>query len=198
MKKKLLVLLLSSLATGVMAQSKNFEGPTAALSLSSIGASTKIDISGSDLVGVGGQTVVPSLELGYNYAVDNKILLGLSATYDFTKINSGEITSAYKLEGQNHFSINIKPSYAVTDSALIYAIIGYNRMKGSVTNLPESTNFTGIGYGVGALLNIDKNLYLQVEAQRVDFGSQTNTIGGTAVTYKPSASIAKIGVGYRF
>jgi opacity protein-like surface antigen len=182
---------------GAYAQAKNFEGPIVGLAVSTVGASTNATIAG-ETVAFGGQSFVPSAEIGYNFAATDKVVLGLTATYDFTKTNAGQITDGYKLEGKNHYSINFKPGYTISDSTLVYATVGYNSMKGSVTNLPETTSFSGIGYGLGAMMMVDKNIYIRLEAQRVDFGSKTNSIDGEAISYKPSATIGTIGVGYKF
>lgn len=197
MKKLLLVAALSVATTSVFAQAKNFEGFNAGVNLSSVGASTKTTLDGES-IGFGGQSVVPSVEVGYNFVADEKFVIGLSGTYDLSKTDSGMLTDGIKLEGKNRYSVNIKPGYVVTPTVLVYGIVGYNKMEGSVTTLPEKTNFNGIGYGVGAQVMLDKNLYFKVEAQKVSFSSKTTTFNGDAVTYKPEATSATIGIGYKF
>jgi outer membrane immunogenic protein len=201
MNKKLLVAsILSIAATGAFAQAKNFEGFTAGVNVSSVGASTEVNIAG-DSANLGQQNVVPSIELGYNFALGNQFVLGLTGTYDFTKTKGGSLTGNFQTESESHFSINLKPGFVVTPSTMIYATVGYNQMTGKVTGnsiTTESQNFTGIGYGLGAAMLVDKNVFIKVEFQQINYGSQSKTIGGEAISYKPNATVGTIGVGYKF
>ncbi len=189
-------------STSVFAQAKNFEGFTAGVNISSVGASTKIN--GADDFGgfnLGEQSVVPSLEIGYNAAIGNKFVLGVTATYDLAESKSGQVTDFFQLKAENHYSINLKPGFAVTDSTLIYATVGYNQMTGKVTGnsiTTNNTNFSGIGYGIGSMILLDKNIFVKLEVQQIDYSSKSNTIDGTSVSYKPSATVGTIGFGYKF
>ncbi len=45
---------------------------------------------------------------------------------------------------------------------------------------------------------IDKNVFVKVEFQQINYGSQSKTINGEAISYKPNATVGTIGVGYKF
>ena len=200
MKKKLLAAALLVASTGVMAQAKSFEGFTAGINVSSVGASSEVNFVGASF-NLGQQNIVPSIELGYNFALGNQFVLGLTGTYDFTKTKGGSITDSFQTEAENHFSINLKPGFVVTPSTMIYATVGYNQMTGKVTGnnvTTESQNFTGIGYGLGASMLVDKNVFIKVEFQQINYGSQNKTIAGEPISYKPNATVGTIGVGYKF
>lgn len=202
MKKKILALVLLATSTGVFAQAKNFEGFTAGINISSVGASTKVN--GDGVFGgfnFGEQNVVPTLEIGYNAALGDKFVLGITGTYDLAETKSGQLTDFIQLKSQNHYSINLKPGFAVTDSALVYLTLGYNQMTGKITGnniTTNNTNFSGIGYGIGSMLMLNKNIFMKLEVQQIDYSSKSNTIFGDSVTYKPSATVGTVGLGYKF
>ncbi len=196
MKKNLLVgVCLSIAATGTFAQASNFEGPFGGVLVSSVGSSTNISSSGQSF-STGGQTFVPTLEAGYNFAPTEKIVLGLTATYDLVKTNGGNFVGA-NLQSNNHYSLNFKPGYAINESALVYASVGYNHRNATVTNVSNfpGYSFNGIGYGIGSMLMINKNVYARLEVQRINYGSQTIE---TNVSAQPTNTVGTIGVGYKF
>lgn len=194
MKKNLLVAALFSVAaTGALAQANPFNGFSAGVDVSSVGASTAITGEGS--ANLGQQSVVPTIEAGYTYGVTKEIALGLTATYDLADTKAGSVTN-FNIKGKNHYSINFKPGYVVGNTTMIYAIIGYNGMKGTVNDngMSASQNFNGIGAGVGVQVLLDKNIYVKAEAQQITYSSFTDA----GVTIKPSATVGTIGLGYKF
>jgi Outer membrane protein beta-barrel domain len=198
MQNKLLVAaLLSISATGLMAQSNSevnpFAGPSVGVSVSSVGGST--DLSGARSANMGQQSVVPTVEAGYAFGLTKEIALGLTGTYDLADTKGGSDGSA-NLVGKKHYSINLKPGYVIGTSNMLYALLGYNRMSGTLNNngYTGTSNLNGIGYGLGIETLLDKNIYLKVEGQQVKYSS--STLSG--LTYKPSATIATLGLGYKF
>lgn len=198
MKKKLLAVTAFSLLTsGVMAQStppvNPFEGASVGVSVSSVGGST--DISGTQSANMGQQSVVPTLDAGYAFGVSKEVALGLTGTYDLANTKGGSSGSA-NLVGKKHWSINFKPGYVVGSSAMLYALVGYNRMEGTLNNngTSGSSTLNGIGYGLGIEALLDKNVYVKLEGQQVKYISSTMS----GLTYKPSTTIATLGLGYKF
>jgi opacity protein-like surface antigen len=198
MKKKLLVTaVLSIMASGVIAQSNPpanpFEGASVGVSVSSVGGST--DISGAQSANMGQQSVVPTIDVGYAYGLSKEIALGLTGTYDLADTKGGSSGSA-NLVGKKHWSVNFKPGYVLGSSTMIYALVGYNRMEGTLNNNGASgvSNLNGIGYGIGIEALLDKNVYVKLEGQQVKY--TTATMSG--ITYKPSTTLATLGLGYKF
>ncbi|MBU3617980.1 MULTISPECIES: outer membrane protein [unclassified Polynucleobacter] len=198
MQKKLLVAALFSIsATATMAQNNAqtnpFEGPSIGVSVSSVGGST--DLSGTRSANMGQQSVVPTIDAGYAFGLTKEVALGLTGTYDLADTKGGSDGSA-NLVGKKHYSINFKPGYVLGTSNMIYALLGYNRMSGTLNNngYTGTSNLNGIGYGIGIETLLDKNIYLKVEGQQVKYSS--STVSG--VTFKPSTTIATIGLGYKF
>jgi opacity protein-like surface antigen len=197
MKKLIICFLLSFTATGVFAQAKNIQGFTIGVNGSSVGSSTNINGSSAS-IDMGQQTFIPSAELGYYYGVADAVI-GLTATYDFVNTKAGQATvnsDSINLVGKNHYSVNLKPGYAITPSTLIYATVGYNSIKGEITGgvLTGSANFSGVGYGVGVVQLVDRNVFLKAEIQQISYESKV--VSG--VTYQPSSTVGTVGIGYKF
>lgn len=198
MNKKLLVAaLLSAAASGAMAQANSqanpFEGPSIGIAVSSVGGST--DLSGTTSANMGQQSVVPTVEAGYAFGVSKEVALGLTGTYDLANTKGGS-SGTSNLVGKKHYSINFKPGYVIGSSTMLYALVGYNRMQGTYNDLGISgvSNLNGIGYGIGLEALLDKNVYVKLEGQQVKY----NTANISGVTYKPSTTIATLGLGYKF
>lgn len=191
-------------SSGAFAQAKNFEGFTAGVNVSSVGGSTKVN--GTDeqnqpgSATAGQQSFVPGIELGYNFAASNSVILGFTATYDFTKtkfIDGSDVDSFVSTYGQNRYSLNFKPGYVVAPNVMLYATVGYNSMsmKSSSSGLPDiSKRLSGIGYGAGISVMLNKNIFAKAEVQQVSYNSWTYDDD----TMKPSTTIGTIGIGYKF
>jgi opacity protein-like surface antigen len=200
MKIKLLVAsLMTVAATGAFAQAKNFEGFTAGVNVSSVGGTATANSSGSS-IDFGQQSVVPGVELGYNYAATTSVVLGLTATYDFADTKLGQAgdpdIGTLEFKGQNRMSINFKPGLVVAPNTMVYATVGYNEMKakGSIDQFSSSKTVNGIGYGLGVAVMVDKNVFVKAEVQQINFGSWNE--GDLSV--KPNLTVGTIGVGYKF
>lgn len=198
MKNYLLSLLITGIVVTpltVLGQAKSFEGFSGGVNLNLVGTSTNLTVNDVS-VHAGDQSVIPSLDLGYTYAIDDKFTIGVSGTYDLSKSKAGQISSTFELEGKDHYSINLKPGFAIADNILVYGLFGYHNLTGSITNTTGTTTFSGFGYGLGSQIMIDKNLYLKLEIQQIAYGSEATF--GTALDVKPSATVGAVGIGYKF
>jgi opacity protein-like surface antigen len=174
-------------------QATNFEGITAGVNFSSVGGTTKISGSGNS-VNYGQQSFVPSAEIGYNFAPASEIVLGITATYDFTDIKLGQ-EDYLNYKGQNRVSLNLKPGYIVAPNTMIYATVGFNSMKVKASNSSSSNtkNLNGVGYGLGAAVMLTKNAFFKAEVQQINFNSWND---GASLT--PNLTIGTVGIGYKF
>ncbi len=214
MKKLLLVAALSVAASSVFAQAKNFEGPSAALTFATVGANTNINLKdGNDSTGIdsGKTTLVSGVDLSYAQSIDSNWLIGFGITYDFNKTKSGTFTyddgvesGSLSLTTKNHYSLYVQPTYAVNNSTALFAKLGYHKTKGVIEGVSNgdagsvSSNFNGIGYGVGIKTFIDKNLFVQAEAQLVDYKKKSFTEDGVTDSYKIKSTAGIVSIGYKF
>lgn len=199
MKIKLLVAsMMTVAATGAFAQASNFEGFTAGINVSSVGGTTTTTFDGLKIDG-GQQSVVPGVELGYNFAASKEIVLGLTATYDFSDSKLGQIGvdgTSLNVKGQNRMSINFKPGYVITPSTMVYATVGYNSMstRAALGGESSSKTLSGVGYGLGIAVMATKNVFVKAEVQQVNFG----TWNDSGISVQPNLTVGTIGVGYKF
>ncbi len=211
MKKLLLIAAMSAATTTpVFAQASNFEGFSAGLGLAAVGVSTKVSESyDGDSYGLslGKDNVIPGVDLSYTKAIDSKLLVGFGVTYDLAKSKSGEFNlgegGSIGLEAKNHYSVYVQPQYLLNNTTAVFAKLGYHQMKGSISGdyaaAFTSEKYNGIGYGVGIKTFIDKNLFVQVEGQIVDFKQKSFDYGdGYIVSYKPKSTAGIVTLGYKF
>ena len=202
MKMKLLVAAAATVvASSAMAQANPFEGFSAGVNVSAVGASTQLNVPGQTIK-FGEQSIVPSLEVGYMYGVTKEFALGVTATYDLTNTNAGTF-GPVQFKAKDHYSINLKPGYVFNNSSMVYAIVGYNSIKGEASGagFSQSQNNSGIGVGLGLQFLVDKNIYIKAEAQQITFSSKNIQVTGidtTGLSSKGSATLGTIGIGYKF
>jgi opacity protein-like surface antigen len=205
MKMKLLTLTLALSATTVFAQPSNFEGFSAGVSIGAVGVDTKVSDNEGYGFNLGESNIIPGVDLSYSMPLDKQMLIGFGFTYDLAKSKSGEITGdgSIGLETKDHYSVYVQPQYLLNNTTAVFGKLGYHKIKGTIsgsyaTNF-TSENFTGIGYGVGIKTFIDKNLFIQVEGQIVDFKKKSFDYGGgEVVSYKPKSSAGIVTLGYKF
>jgi opacity protein-like surface antigen len=193
-------LLASTALAGLLAtsnafsQTTNFAGPSLALSGSYVGGSSAFKtgetfglLSGGDGIDskFGDQTnVIPGVDLNYGFAMGNNFVLGLGATYDFSKTKTGGFTSNYFINGEdatftidsnlkNHYSLYIQPTYVINKDSAMFAKVGRHYAKSSVKSAGGFI-FTeeGSSYLVG-LLGDDKTVSKNIEGWGFGLGLKT-------------------------
>ncbi len=88
------------------------------------------------------------------------------------------------------------PGYLANDKTLLYAKIGYHKMKGTISGEggSESLKFSGVGFGAGVKVALTQNVHVYAEAQRVNYSAKKYD----GETYKPSSTIGALGFAYKF
>ena len=197
MKKLLIASALVAASTGAFAQASAnaFGGFSAGVKVSTVGASTAVNGTDGTSLNLGQQSVVPTVEVGYTYGLSKEIALGLTATYDVTETKGGSV-NGLNLKSNNHYSVNFKPGYVFNNTTMVYALVGYNGMTGKAQYGGYSTTqtFNGFGAGAGVQFLLNKNVYLQAEAQQITYSGKSDQ----NVKFTPSATVGTIGVGYKF
>lgn len=177
------------------AQAEKFSGFSVGLNTGFVTNST---YSSSNPTTLGSNSTLLNIDATYSVAISPSSILGIGLTYDLSDTVLYEGTSGDGIIGdttwklKNHYSINFEPGYVIRDDALAYAKVAYHSGKSSVLTLDQNIN--GWGYGFGAKFNVDKNLYLKIEAQHVDYGSFTSS--STKIIHK--STLGTIGLGYQF
>ena len=208
--KKLLIstaLVSLIISSATHAQTTNFVGPSVALSGSYVGGSSEFktgevfsEASGGDGVNskLGDQTnVIPGVDLNYGFAMGNNFVLGIGATYDFSKTKTGGFTSNYFINDEDatftidsnlkdHYSLYIQPTYVINKDSAMFAKVGRHYAKSSVKSAggfnyggvtvgllgddkTVSKNIEGWGFGLGLKTFLTSNLFVQFEGGIVEY-----------------------------
>lgn len=180
-------------APGVFAQAKNFEGFSLGGTLDFSRGTTNVLNLGSD----SGNSTGLGLQAQYSIALNNQFVLGLGASYSLGNRKAGSLgLPLTDFSTKNAASIDITPSYAISDSLLVYgklSSVGVTLMS-NTAGTESSDSLTGIGYGLGLRSMIDKNLYIQAG---YDFNRYNDKTSG-ANTLSGSSNIFSLGAGFKF
>ena len=194
---KFLILVGLIASTSAFAEANKFSGFSVGLNT---GFDTNSTYLSSQTATLGSNSTPFNFDATYSFAIGSSSLLGLGLTYDLSndvlyKGASGDgIIGDTTWKLKNHYSINLEPGYVVRDDALVYAKVAYHSGKSNLSTLSLNKSISGWGYGFGGKFNLDKNLYMKVEAQHVIYNSFTYSTSN--ITHK--STIGTIGLGYQF
>ena len=209
MKKLLIASLVSASMIPAIAQAdtKNFEGLSAGLNLNLISGGVKLSVGNVSLDSLGGkQTQSIAVDAAYGFAMGGKgvLTIGIDADLSDAKIASfsdpdENVTGDFSVKQKSRYGIYIAPGVAVTKDTLVYGKVGYNRMKGEISDADTSAslNFNGVSYGVGTKIMISKDAFFRIEVSRYTFSSKADP-DVPALSYKPAATVGTIGLGMNF
>ena len=216
-------LLASTALAGLLAtsnafsQTSKFTGPSLALSASHVAGTNEItDNYYSVDVTTKKNNFILGADINYGFAIGNNFVIGLGATYDFSKTKNGEGTTAivfsednvydatYSNELKDHYSLYIQPTYVINKDSAMFAKLGRHFAKSTFSPaipaisfaFSESSNIEGWGYGLGFKNFLSDNLFVQGEVVVVDY--RENKFADGAILYKPETTNATISVGYKF
>lgn len=186
-------------APQVWAQTSNLSGWSLGLNVNSASTWTEF-IGGGTSAKISDTSQNASLQAAYGAALGIHGVLGFGVTYSLGDLKAGSINAGgrnvdFKLK--NLYSLYIEPGYAMSDSWLAYAKLGYFGVRNgeeSVDGVIASKTFGGLGYGLGIRTMLDKNLYLQIEFIQADYNRKTADFG----TYRSMTSTGSVGLGFKF
>jgi len=185
--KRVLILCCFFLSCSAFAQSQNFEGFGLSFdySLNVITDKTSPDASQSNISRSG----VPSITADYYMSLTDKLLVGAYGTYDLVTTD----TSNTDPNATHPIEAGVKLGYALTDSLLAYAKLGYSWSKFSAPGYYQWIN--GPSYGVGAEYLLTKSVFTRVEVSQQNYKSINWNDGSSDKVWINSGTIS---IGYRF
>lgn len=182
-----------------------FEGLSVAAGASLVGANTKLSLSassGSESAGgsvdFGKNSTVAVLDLSYGFRLNEKMVVGVGGTLDLGNTQSGALSvtgggmpvsgDLVSLVGKQHHSVYLQPTWLLTPETGVFVKVGYNKMKRSQDGIAgamlaqegisTAMNLSGTGFGAGVKTYISKNLFVQAEANAVNY--KTKDLSGLA------------------
>ena len=192
MIKKIVFLCGMACALSANAQSSNFEGPSIALNVNSATIATNI----AGAIAPGESSTNGSIQGAYSFALSESGLFSVGATYALGDLKAGSISSSsVTAKAKNIYTIYAEPAI-VNGNTAFYGKLAYIGAKGAVkgTSTTYTSDFSGIGYGVGIRTLMDKNMYVQVEFMNLNFNIETVN----STTVEPDGTTGTVGIGYRF
>jgi opacity protein-like surface antigen len=128
---------------------------------------------------------------------------------DTNNMTSNNVTGTRnaKLDLKNHLTAYIQPSYNLGDGLAVFGKVGYSHadLEIKTTNLSNSgtlnkkDDLEGYLVGIGMQKNIDKTLFVRLEANYTDYDAVTYTnSSGTVLNANPELWAAKISIGKSF
>jgi outer membrane immunogenic protein len=191
-------------APQAFAQAKYFEGLSVGGNLNLIATTTEVSsyVSKNSLNGIGQQATNAALQAAYSFASSDAVVVSVGGTYNLGEVDAGAISdrdgsvSTFKLK--NYMSIYVEPGIVANKTNLLYTKLSYNlgTLKGDVGTTPVTKDITGAGFGFGVRTLLSKEMFLQVEVNRVQFGSVR--FEDITSDFKSSATIGSVGLGYKF
>ena len=196
---------LALLTNSAFAQSSNFTGLSIGVGMAySQTKVTEKDPGNSGYSWNNGDTL-PQLNITYNFALSDRWLVGLGASYNLNRQDAGTSRGASDLVRTNlddHSSVYLQPTFALDDRSAIYAKVAYHSLRvetvpvGSSNWNPDRFRTNGLGYGVGYTRLFGKHVFAQGEVQTVTYDNKL--LPGNVRYTGPDETIALITLGYKF
>jgi outer membrane immunogenic protein len=205
--KKIIALaaIAAACSTSAFAQVSNFTGASAGVNLDHTSVTTHFsEFFDTNFNGVGQQTVGVSINGAYGIALSNDTVLTLGANYSLVDAKAGNLSAndgsgTITAKAKNQMSLYVEPGYLVSEKTLAYGKVSYESAKVTLDITDEdggSKKINGVGYGFGIRTMLDKNLSLQAEVKSIKYGSAS--FEGDTSTFKTTATVGTIGLGYKF
>lgn len=129
-------------------------------------------------------------EIGFDLKVGSKVQVGPYAVYEFSSVKLCDTGACIKEDG--NLGVGGRIGVAVSPNAVIYGKVGYTHITFSANAAfgSGSASKDGVQGAIGVDYNINRNVYLMLEANYGDYGN----IGGVNLARRQLAG----GVGFRF
>jgi opacity protein-like surface antigen len=189
----------------------NFVGWNAGINLNLLSKTTKIEATGGlgGLDGLGRQSVDGGVSLGYTFPISSRGLIGLGLNADIgqPKGFSFETSPGNSINAKqkSRYGVAIEPGYLVAPGTVLYGKLSYNWMEsevyGSGGGAPVGSttmSFHGFGAGVGMKTLLTKNTYVDIELQSIMYNSNNAGVVGPSTSFRPSSTVASVGIGMNF
>jgi outer membrane immunogenic protein len=181
---------------GASADTKNFEGFSVGLNLNLVSSGIKVTDGADSVDSFGGkETSSAGLDLAYGIKIGDTGVITLGLDVDLsnpTIFESNAGGDQLSAKQKNRYGVYVAPGTAINKDTLLYGRLGYNRLKGEVTEngVTGTETYSGGSYGLGIKVMLSKDTFVKVEANRLTFSSKDGL--------KPSATVGTIGFGIKF
>lgn len=159
--------------------------------------------------GLGGEGILGTVQLGYDYQLSQRMVIGAFADYDFSGIATEfRIGNEYEsfstdLELDHMWTIGARFGLLATPDTLVYALIGYTQGEYTADDFDFNVDVQGWTVGGGIETRLTENWSLKGEYRYTQFDEETllsyeGEYSGFSLTAEPSVHTARAVLSYRF
>jgi hypothetical protein len=224
---------LSAITTVSIADSSDFAGPYVGIQFGAAG----VELDGSNTDGNGAITkakggavsYTAGADVGYAFPVNDSIVIAIGASYvpidgdifgtqdgdQASNPNGGDTATdptTVTFSVGDHYTVYIQPTFAISDTAAVYAKAGWATAEVSVqgqTLVKAPDDLEGVTLALGTKVNMANGMYIQSEAGMTDYDRITATGNGDttdagsiglngSVAADPAIAYGMITVGMQF
>lgn len=179
-------------APQVFAQAGNFQGLSAGLGLNVADSTAEAVLPGLSNKGTDSDANF-LLQLQYNIAVSEVLVLGFGGTANFGDLKAGSLTPSQHVKIKDAYSLYVAPGYAFNNMWLGYGKLAY--LSANTDTLGINTRFDGgygVGFGVQALFG--RNWFGQAEIMVNQYNDQSFLNESDRL----KSNVFSLSAGYRF
>jgi outer membrane immunogenic protein len=156
------------------------------------------------LDGIGGEGILGTAQIGYDYQLSQRLVIGAFADYDFSGISTEFriLENSVDVDLDNMWTIGGRFGFLATPDTLVYALVGYTQGEYTADDFDFNVDVQGWSVGGGIETRLTENWSLKGEYRFTQFDSETlfsieGEGGGASLTAEPSVHTARAVLSYR-
>ena len=172
---------------------------------------TRYDAS---LDSAGNQHIASSITMSYTFPIAHRTFLMAGGSFAIGDNKVFEISNSdgdrIEFEEQDPFSLFVAPAYQLSNNSLGYFKLAYHETsinlsgsfsdenaQGAMVSSSYTQDMDGYGIGFGLRSEIYRNIYADVEIQRVMYGSDATDVS-SFINLDTASTIGNVGISYKF
>jgi outer membrane immunogenic protein len=150
--------------------------------------------------GVGGEGALGTVQLGYDYQLSQRFVIGAFADYDFsgisTEIRAFDSAFETEIDLDHMWTVGARFGFLATPDTLVYALLGYTQGEFSADDFDIEVDVEGWSFGGGIETRLTENWSLKGEYRFTQFDEES--LFGGFIEFEPSVHTARAVLSYRF
>jgi outer membrane immunogenic protein len=152
------------------------------------------------LDGVGGEGVLGTAQIGYDYQLSSRLVIGAFVDYDFSGISTEVrfLEQSTDIELDHMWTVGARFGFLATPDTLVYALLGYTQGEYSWDDADFSFDVEGWSFGGGIETRLTENWSLKGEYRYTQFDEESFGSDYLNLSVEPSVHTARAVLSYRF
>lgn len=149
------------------------------------------------LDGIGGEGILGTAQLGYDYQLSSRLLIGAFVDYDFSGISTEVrfLENSTDLDLDHMWTIGARLGLLATPDTLVYALLGYTQGEFSADDFDVNLDVEGWTFGGGIETRLTENWSIKGEYRFTQFDEESFY---GVIDLEPSVHTARAVLSYRF